>query len=286
MAFTIEQHHVLKYDEDVKAAYQQKGSRLRPYVEIKSGFVGKSFSVNRLGTVEAATKDTRHTAHDHQNPEHTVRWGNLVYYYNSLMMDPDDDDRVLADPKNKYVMAAANSLGRKTDAVIIAAGLGSAVSQEDRTGLVALPAAQKIAVGSGPLDIVKLTQAKRMLDEAEVDDDGRTFVTSAQGLEDLLATTQITSSDYNNVKALVQGQVDTFLGFKFVRTQLLSRVSTTRSCMAFHKDAIVLGVTRDMYNRIAQRRDMHDAWETYAATDIGAVRRWDEGVIQVDITES
>lgn len=286
MSFTIEQHHVVKYDEDVKAAYQQRGSRLRPYVEMKSGFVGKSFSVNRLGTIEAATKDTRHTAHDHQNAEHTVRWGNLVYYYNSLMMDPDDDDRVLADPKNKYVMAAANSLGRKTDSVIITAGLGTAITGEDRSGTAALPAAQKIAVGSGPLDVVKLTQAKRMLDEQEVDDEGRICVVTAQGLEDLLAVTQITSFDYNSVKALVNGQVNTFLGFTFVRTQLLPKVTTTRSCMAYHRDAIVLGVTRDMYNRIAQRRDMHDAWETYAATDIGAVRRWDEAVVQIDITES
>lgn len=286
MAFTIEQHHVLKFDEDVKAAYQQKGSRLRPYVEVKSGFVGKSFSVNRLGTVEAATKDTRHTAHEHQNPEHSVRWGNLVYYYNSLMMDPDDDDRVLADPKNKYVTGAANSLGRKTDLVIIAAGLGTAITGEDRAGTQALPAAQKIAVGTGPLSLDKLRQAKRMLDEAEVDDDGRTAVVSAQGLEDLLAVTEINSIDYNSVKALVNGNVNTFLGFNFVRTQLLTKASTTRSCMVFHKDAIVLGITRDMYNRIAQRRDMHDAWETYAATDIGAVRRWDEAVVQIDITES
>jgi hypothetical protein len=84
----------------------------------------------------------------------------------------------------------------------------------------------------------------------------------------------------------VNGQLDTFMGFKFVRTQLCPKTSTTRTCVAFVKDAIVLGVTRDMYNRIAERNDMHDAWETYAATDIGAVRRFDEGVVAVDYTES
>lgn len=286
MSFTIEQHHVLKYDEDVKAAFQQEGSRLRAYVEVKSGFAGKSFSVNRLGVVEAATKDSRHEQHSHQNPDHTVRWGNLVYYYNSILMDPDDDDRVLANPKNRYVMAAANSLGRKVDSVILTAAIGTAVTGEDRTGSQALPTAQKIAAGSGPMSIAKLTQAKRIMDEAEVPDDGRVMAISAQALEDLLGTTQVTSSDYNTVKALVQGQLDTYLGFKFVRTQLTALSSTTRSCVAFHKDAVVLGITRDMYNRIAQRRDMHDAWECYAATDIGAVRRWDNGVVQIDITES
>lgn len=286
MAFSIEQHHVLKFDEDVKAAYQQDGSRLRTYVEVKTSFKGKSFSVNRLGVVEAATKDSRHEIHTHQNAEHTVRWGNLVYYYNSLMLDPDDDDRVLADPRNKYVMAGSSSLGRKTDSVILAAAIGTAITGEDRTGTAPLPAGQKIAAGAGPLTLDKLRQAKRILDTNEVPDDGRCVAISAQGLEDLLSVTEVGSFDYNTVKALVNGQVDTFLGFHFVRTQLTQIVGATRSCVAMHKDAVVLGITRDMYNRIAQRRDMHDAWETYCATDIGAVRRWDEGVVQIDITET
>jgi hypothetical protein len=101
-----------------------------------------------------------------------------------------------------------------------------------------------------------------------------------------LGTTQVGSYDFNSVKSLVNGQLNTFMGFTFVRTQITRKVSTTRSCIAFHKDALVLGITRDMYNRIAQRRDMHDAWETYCATDIGAVRRWDEGIVQIDYTES
>jgi hypothetical protein len=282
----ISELFVVKFDEDVKAVYQQAGSRLRSYVELKSGFQGKSFSVNRMGVVEAATKDSRHEVHAHQNPDHSVRWGKMVYYYNSLMMDPDDDDRVLADPKNKYVMAAANALGRQTDRTILAAAVGTAETQEDHGGTAALPAGQIIAVGSGPMSIDKLTQTKRILDEAEVPDDGRVMAIAAQALEDLLGTTQVGSYDYNSVKSLVNGQLDTFMGFTFVRTQLCPKTSTTRSCVAFHKDAVVLGVTRDMYNRIAPRHDMHDAWETYAATDIGAVRRWDEGVVSVGYTES
>lgn len=282
----ISEFHVVKYDDDVKNAYQQFGSRLRSYVELKSGFQGKSFSVNRLGIVEAATKDARHEQHQHQNPDHSVRWGKLVYYYNSLMMDPDDDDRVLADPKNKYVMAAANALGRKTDTVILAAAVGTAETNEDHSGTATLPAAQKIAVGAGPMSIDKLTQAKRILDENEVPDEGRVMAIAAQALEDLLGTTQVGSYDYNSVKSLVNGQLDTFMGFKFVRTQLCPKTSTTRSCVAFVKDAVVLGVTREMNNRIALRHDMHDAWETYAATDIGAVRRFDEGVVMIDYTES
>jgi hypothetical protein len=286
----IEEHHVLKYAEDVQLAYQQMGSRLRECVDVKSGIIGKSFSTNDIDVIEATTKDARHEIHAHQDPEHTVRWGNLVYYYNSVMMDRDDDARVLANPKNKYVTTAAYSLGRRADRSIITAMLGTAITGEDRTGTQALPTAQKVTGSTSALTKPKLLTAKRLLDEAEVPDDGRYLAISAQGLEDLLGITEVISSDYNTVKALVDGQVNTWLGFTFVRTELLPKgVVTTnvRQAIAWHKDALILGeTTASQYSRIALRRDMHDSWETYQAIDIGAVRKRDKGVIEIHYLES
>lgn len=290
MAFTVEQHHVLKYADDVQLAYQQEGSRLRSCVDVKTGIVGKSFSTNDLGVVEAVTKDSRHEAHAHQDPEHTVRWGNLVYYYNSIMMDRDDDARVLADPKNKYVTTNSHSLGRRADRTIITALLGTAITGEDRTGTQALPTAQKVTGSTSALTKAKILTAKRLLDEAEVPDSERYFAISAQGLEDMLGITEVISSDYNTVKALVDGQINSWLGFTWKRTELLPKgVVTTnvRQAMAWHRDAIVLGeTTASNYSRIAMRRDMHDAWETYAAIDLGAVRKRDKGVVEIHYLES
>lgn len=287
---SIEQHHVLKYAEDVQMAYQQDSSRLRGCVELKTGIVGKSFSTNDIGIVEAVTKDSRHEQHAHQDPEHTVRWGNLVYYYNSVMMDRDDDARVLADPKNKYVMGNAASLGRRADRTIITAGLGTAITGEDRTGTQALPSAQKVTGSTSALTKAKILTAKRLLDEAEVPESERYFAISAQGLEDMLGITEIVSSDYNTVKALVDGQINTWLGFTWKRLELLPKgvvSANVRQAMAWHKSAIVFGeTTASQYSRIAQRRDMHDAWETYAAIDIGAVRKRDKGVVEIHYLES
>ena len=288
MSFTIAEHHVLKYADDVETAYQQEGSRLRSCVEVKTGIVGKSFSVNRLGIIEAATKDSRHEQHSHQNPEHTVRWGNLVYYYNSTMMDPDDDDRVLADPRNKYVMSAASSLGRRTDNTIITAGLGTAITGEDRSGTQALPTAQIITGSTSGLTLAKLRTAKRLLDEAEVPDMDRYLACSSQGIEDLLSDSTVLSIDYMHRKPQVDGEVGQILGFTLKRLELLpiGQVSAlVRQAMCWHRSAITLGISRDNYSRIALRRDMHDAWETYAAKDIGAVRKWDEGVVQINYLE-
>jgi hypothetical protein len=287
---SIEQHHVLKYADDVQLAYQQMGSRLRDCVEVKSGIIGKSFSTNDIGIVEAQTKDSRHEVHAHQDPEHTVRWGNLVYYYNSIMMDRDDDARVLADPKNKYVTGAAASLGRRADRTIITALLGTAITGEARTGTQALPTAQKVTGSTSALTKAKILTAKRLLDEAEVPDDGRYFAISAQGLEDMLGITEVISSDYNTIKALVDGQINTWLGFNWKRTELLPKgivTTNVRQGIAWHKMALEFGeTTASQYSRIAKRTDMHDSWETYAAVDVGAVRKRDKGVVEVHWLES
>ena len=42
-----------------------------------------------------------------------------------------------------------------------------------------------------------------------------TIVTSGTGLDRLLANTETGSNDYNTVKALVAGELNTFMGFKF-----------------------------------------------------------------------
>lgn len=290
MPFTIEQHHVLKYADDVQTAYQQDGSRLRSCVTMKPSIIGKSFSTNDVGIVEAATKDARHEQHSHQNPEHTVRWGNLIYYYNAIMLDRDDDARVLADPKNSYVTTNAMSLGRRADRTIINALGGTAITGEDRTGTQALPTAQKVAGSTSALTKAKLLTAKRILDEGEVPENDRFLAISAQGLEDLLGITEVTSSDYNTVKALVDGSLNTWIGFAIKRTELLPKGTVTanvRHAFAWHKSALVFGeTTASMYSRIAKRNDMHDAWEAYAAVDIGAVRKRDKGVVQIDYLES
>src|SRR3546814_3244582 len=104
------------------------------------------------------------------------------------------------------------------------------------TTLFRSPAGQKIAVGSDGLTLVKLLQAKEILDAAEVDVDDttgqgaptRVIAVSTKQITNLLGTTEIKSVDYNSVKALAQGQADTFLGFKFVRTERVPQVGTSR----------------------------------------------------------
>ena len=84
-------------------------------------------------------------------------------------------------------------------------------------------------------------------------------------MSNLLGTTQVTSSDFNSVKALVQGEVDTFLGFKFITSNRLAKGGNDRTCIAFAQDGITLAVGKDVSARIDERADKSYACLLYTS---------------------
>jgi hypothetical protein len=94
------------------------------------------------------------------------------------------------------------------------------------------------------MNVAKLREAKKLLDKNNVPPEGRHIILHAAGLASLLSETAVTSSDFNTVKALVAGEINTFLGFTFHilgdRSEggLAIDGSLDRTCFAFHKDSI------------------------------------------------
>ena len=148
-------------------------------------------------------------------------------------------------------------------------------------------AGNQIADGSADMSIAKLIEAKKILDLADVDPSiPRYIAVGPNQIEALLNTTSVTSSDFNTVKALVQGDVDTFLGFKFIVTNRLSIASNIRSCFAWAEDGIALGVGKDVSARIDERADKGYATQVYYCMSIGATRMEEDKVVQIDCDES
>ena len=121
-----------------------------------------------------------------------------------------DKVRSLIDPTSSYALAAAYALGRAQDDEIIAAASGTAYTGETGSDSTALPSAQKITEsGTDGLTIAKLRTAKETLDNSNVDPSiTRHIVVGPRQVTDLLGTTEVTSSDYNTVKALANGEVE------------------------------------------------------------------------------
>lgn len=270
---------------------QQKGSRLREYVRSNTDVVGKYDHFDRLGATSAQRITSRHADTPLISTPHSRRRVSLEDYNWADMVDKADKVRMLADPTSEYLKAGVNAMGRTIDDVIISAMLGNAVSvdENDSSSNVALPSAQKVAVsGTTDMNITKLRQAKKILDASDVDPDlPRCIVMKSNQFYDLLGDTEIQSSDYNTVKALVNGDIDTFMGFKFMRSERLTTDSNgDTQCIAWISDGIGLSMGMDVKTEISERSDKNYSTQVYAQMCLGAVRIEDEKVVEIACTDS
>lgn len=312
MSTQITEAFVQQYNANVMMLVQQKGSRLRAAVRNESQ-KGKSAFYDRIGSVTAVKKTGRHSSTPQMDTPHSRRRVTLEDYEWADLIDDQDKIRMLQDPQSEYVMAAMWALGRAVDDVIIEAALGTAYAGEAGGTSVAHPNSQKIAaITSGPafsnLNVAALRTTKRIMDEAEVDpSQKRFFVCSAKQIESLLGQTEVTSSDFNSVKALAQGDVNSFIGFEFIRLERLNTVASGaawataststgavgsgsstvghRRCFAFTQAGILLALGEDMVSKISERDDKSYSTQVYARMSIGGTRMEEEQVVEVQCDE-
>jgi hypothetical protein len=266
---------------------QQMGSLLRDKVRLES-VVGKNAFFDQVGKVTAVLKTSRHSDTPQIDTPHARRRVSLADYEFADLIDQQDKVRLLIDPTSSYAQAAAMAMGRAMDDVIITAALGTSFTGETGSTSTTLPSAQKIAeAGTDGLTIAKLRTAKEKFDLASVDPSiQRYMIVSPRQITDLLGTTSVTSSHFNTVKALVQGEVDSFMGFKFITSNRLSIESSKRKCIAFASDGIALGVGKDVSARIDERADKSYATQVYYCMSIGATRMEEEKVVEVKCHEA
>ena len=287
MSSQITTAFVQQYSANIQMLSQQMGSLLRDKVRVES-VVGKNAFFDQVGSVTAVLKTSRHSDTPQIDTPHSRRRVSLADYEFADLIDQQDKVRLLIDPTSSYAQAAAMAMGRAMDDVIITAALGTSFTGETGSTSTSLPAAQKIAeAGTDGLTIAKLRTAKEKFDLASVDPSiQRYMIVSPRQITDLLGTTSVTSSDFNTVKALVQGEVDSFMGFKFITSNRLSIESSKRKCIAFASDGIALGVGKDVSARIDERADKSYATQVYYCMSIGATRMEEEKVVEVKCHEA
>ena len=194
---------------------------------------------------------------------------------------------MLIDPTSAYAQAAAAAMGRSMDDVIIEAATGTAFTGETGSTSTTMLAGNQIANGSADLTVAKLRTAKKTLDLASVDPSiPRYIAVGPEQIDALLGDTNVTSSDFNTVKALVQGEINTFMGFEFIVTNRLSKTGNIRSCFAWAEDGLTLAIGKDVMARIDERSDKGYATQVYYCMSIGATRMEEEKVVQIDCDES
>lgn len=286
MSNQITEAFVEQFAGNFKHLSQQTVSRFERAVTLEAGIRGMSKSINRMGLRTAQRRLARHGDTPINDQPHSTRFVDLFDWEDGDMIDDQDKIRMLVDPSSDYVKAMVQSLNRAKDDVIISALGGSARSS---TGSIALPAGQKIAVGGSGLTKTKIIQARALFRANEADEENGEelyFAYSSKQMQDILGDTTLTSADHLTVMMLQEGKVGVkWMGFNWIPSERLPKASTTRSCYAWAKSGVTLGVGENITTRVGEDPGKGFNVRLYAKMSLGAVRVEEEKVVEVACAE-
>ena len=317
--YDIETSYIHRYSADVLHALQQKTTRLRNFVTNKPDCRGVAEFIDKIGTNEALDKVARFADSPVQAISHQRRRVSAQPKNAGFFVEGFDTRRMNYDVFQPYAEATSMAMARKMDSVIVDAAFGSAYESDGGvmdgateivwndtnfpnqfiakdfafgTATDAMSGINSSGSGGRTLSIDKLLKARRILSENEADqyDEGGNplyfIVCSASQIEALLHSTQIQSSDYNNIRALVEGQTNYFAGFQFIRYEGMettgSGTGLVEKVLAFHPQGLAFCSWEEPITEIERRSDKSFVPYAYFEMDIGATRVWEEMVIQID----
>jgi hypothetical protein len=301
MSFEVTTSFVQQYRNTLAMLAQQKMSRLRSRVYYEP-VTGQTAWFDQLGASNGQKITSRHADTPIANTPHRRRRIDLAPYNWADLIENADKARMLTDPTSKYAQTGNSAMNRLIDDAIIPAFFATAYTGGDGTTQVTFPASNQIAVnswaygsgsGNAGLTISKLIEARVGLLGGEVTDDyddqemdNVYIAVTARQLGNLLATTEVTSKDYNAVQALVEGQVKRFMGFEFVRTERLQLDANGYTRVpVWHKDGMYLGIAEDMTQvAIGIREDKNRAVQPYYEMVFGAARIEEARVWEIKCT--
>lgn len=313
MSSTVNQAYVDGFRNNVFHLAQQKGSRYRPYTRVEMQKANREF-YERLGETEAQELTVRHGDTQYQDSVHSRRAISMRDYTWADLIDNADKLRMLLDPAGPYSQSAMWAMGRRMDRAILEAARGNAYSGQDGNTPVPLPASQKLlAAADGALgtptnlNVATLRRIREKFNLNDIDpDEELVLACTPSQITALLKQTEITSSDYNSVKALVEGKVDTFMGFKFVMSNRLVLEAATydtgtgavdsgggslgasvaRRCLAWAKSGIILSIGQDMQAKIDELPTKNYSTQVFARMSIGAGRIEEDKVVEIVCNET
>lgn len=279
MSTSISNAFIAQFDAEVKQAYQG-ASKLMDTVRKKTGVIGSTHRFPKLGKGLAQPRIPQ-TDVIPMNVQHSNATVTLEDWQAPEYSDVMDLQKINFDERKELVQAVSSAIGRRADQLILDAADAGANSTQ---------VSDNIGGTDTGLNTAKLRRTKRLMDAAGVPATDRTFVHSAIGLEQLLAETAATSSDFNTVKALVNGEINTWLGFKFIMIEDrdeggLDLTSNIRKNFAYHKAALGVAVGINMKTEINYIPEK-TSWLTNGMYSAGSVVIDDAGVYEVLTYES
>jgi len=310
--FTITVAHVEGFKSNIYMLSQQKEARLFYKARMESQN-SKVDHYEQLGGVEAVDITNRHGDTPILDVPHSRRQVTLKDADFGTLVDKMDQIRTLIEPTNAYAIRAVEALNHKKDDIFITAALGTAMTGEDGDVPVIFPDSQKVVCVKDDLsgdpenfNVYTLTKIQEKFDNADVEEEMRFLAWSSSQKQALLNRTKATSSDYASVKALTTGQINTFMGFEFVRSERLPFVldptsieweadgtfnaggtysggagENWRRCFAWQKDGMLSSIGEEQFARVKEMDTKRFSTLVYVRHSVGAVRMEEVKVVEI-----
>ncbi len=291
MSDFITEAFVKQYTNNITILQQQMFSNLRGAVDMET-VRGEFAFFEQVAATSMTELTTRHGDTRYTDTIHRRRRVGLRDYDWADLIDNPDMVRTLIDPTNTDVKQAASAAGRQFDDIIISAFDGTVATGKEGASSDAFDSSGfEIAVGTSNLTTAKLREARKLLEAAENPEDGMDnqwyVVCSADQREGLLGDTQFQNSDFNSVKALVDGEVDTWLGFKFLKSERLPSPSgTLRHVFAWRKASMKLAIGQDSKGFVDVLPTKNHSTQVRYTMTAGAVRMDQVGVVRIVCDEA
>lgn len=296
MADTLPAHFTTQYSTNWIHRLGQMQPRLAAFVEMED-FDGERKRYDRVGTMTAQERTERKGPTRITDATDDSRWAHRRSFDIANLLDKDDAKNLgqLVLPTSPYIMEHARAYNKAFDDIAWTTASGTVITGEAGTTQTAFPTSTNFigydgTVGSNTgtsvgLTIGKLLTAREIIRNADTDDDmPSVMVVTARQLTDLLNTTEIKSADYNTVKALAAGQLDTFCGFKFIVIKRLPLSSNVRTCVAWTKGSIKV-IKGAKKSQISIREDLSYSTQIYSEWYLGGTRVHDEAVVTIACKE-
>lgn len=293
------------FAEGFEREAQQIMSRFRTYADVKTGLTGKAHVFKKI--VKREMQDVTGRLQDTNPEEQQYRYRYLFPRKAKLATIFDEDDAselgLSVAPTGDTIVEHTSAAARKVDDYFIAGILGDNLEgEEDNMQTVPFDTSnQQIAInyhrdGSSTnvgLTLAKLIAAKSKFGKNEVygqngDKTGKLCMAVSQDeLDNLLYDVEQTgSADYNSVKALVNGEVDYFMGIHFLRSERLPVTSLgggkiSRNCPMWLSTQVRIGFWADLKTSIDILPNKDQAIQIYSRIRLNACRKDENAVVSV-----
>lgn len=279
MAVGVSSAFVTLFEAEVHQAYQAT-SVLRNCVRLRTGVEGSTVKFPKIGR-GSATLRIPQTDVTPMNVTYSQVTATLQDWNAAEYTDIFNQAKINFEERQELVMASASAIGRRLDQIIIDALAASGTS---------LTIADSIGGTNSNLNMTKLRTAHTYLNKKNVPSSDRYLVTHANNLSYMLSLTSATSADFNSVRALVNGEIDTFMGFKWIvlgdRDEGgLSKSGDDRKNYAFHKSAVGLAegiAMRTEINYVPEKT----SWLVNTILSAGATAIDAEGIVELTCDET